>query len=921
MTRIPLKEHEKNMATAIKYDVFLSYCSQDHDQINALADKLKAQNLRVYQDLWFASSDLPWQQKLEQVLSSCSSIAICIGRGEMGSWQQREIYFALERKKSEPDFPVIPVLLPGSEPVLGLLGLNVWIDLRQRLDQSLPMSMLAAVIRRRPLGQAFQARIKETNLGLNPYKGLAYFREEDAPLFYGRDDAIKKLKQLLKRNSMVTVVGASGIGKSSLVRAGLLPELRRDIREPWEILTIVPGDSPLTNLTASFIPLLYPGFDEDKRSIKMAEHLQALEKQPGQLINWINMIGKIHSSSSRFLLVVDQWEELYTLQQFRAQKQAQDRVNEPDQAIIFINALLAAAESKVLSVVLTVRADFMGHTLDYRPLADRVQDAVLSLGPMNNAESRLAIEKPAGQLGVEFEEGLVDSLLNDAAAKPGGLPLLEFALQRLWDDADRQGGYMRLQAYTSMHHLNGALTQAADEAYRTLSDPDQKIAQRVLMELVQTGDGVFDISRRKTISELGAEALPVINHLIDCRFLMIKRGADESLDTVELTHEILIRQWHLLKSWLIDDRQFDIWREKLGIARKTGKLLHGHELAEALRWRRMQQDELDKEDLDFIEKSNRHTLIRKSKIAASIVLPLSLLSAFALWVGTEELLTPKLGIYVLLAKVGITYFIEPEMVDIPPEEEAENGNALTFAMGPKANEKDSDKIEFPQHRVTLIKPLRMSRYEITFDQYQVFAYLIDREGGCADKHKVETSRVRDENWGRGDRPAINVSWSDATCYAQWLTQKTGDSTPYRLPTEAEWEFAARAGTESPFWWGNAMEKQMAVCDGCQSAWEGKNERKQTAEVDDPAFKPNGWGLYHTSGNVWEWVQDCWHENYESAPSDGSAWVAQNNGNCGQHVLRGGSWVDTPVGMRSAYRYKLNSNYRYYNVGFRIAQDG
>ncbi|MGR9086789.1 MAG: nSTAND1 domain-containing NTPase [Gammaproteobacteria bacterium] len=899
------------MAAAIKYDVFLNYDWQDQDQANALAARLRAQNLRVFDDCCGRHSGVSWSLELERILASCSSAAICIGRGDMEGWQLRVVQLILKRALSEPDYPVIPVLLPGSEPALGFYGSKIWIDLRQRLDQAQPMTMLAAVIRRRPLGHAFQERIKETVSGLNPYRGLSYFREEDARFFFGRADAVKKLNTLLQRCPLIAVAGPSGSGKSSLVRAGLLPELRKELQNPWEILTIVPGNSPLVGLTRAFMPLLYPGFDEEKRAIKMAEHLAALARQPSQLKHWITTIRKLQPGFSRILLVVDQWDELYSLRQ--------ERMGDVCQTTTFINALLIATDADMLSAVFTVRADFMGHVIGYRPLADRVQDSLLSLGPMNIDEMRLAIEKPAEQLGGGFENGLVDKILTDAAGSRDGLSLLECTLRRLWDEAESHGKVIGHPVYAGLNGLDGALNRTADEAFETLSEQGKIIAQRVLLTLVQTGDGIFDIGRRETISGLGAEALPIINHLLDHGLLTLKRGPDEAQDTVELAHEALVRHWRQFKGWLVDGRQFDIWRARLDLAQKTGEMLKNHSLVEARHWRRLRSSELSRSELDYIDQCRKHDRYQKSRRAAAIFAPLGVVLAFAVWVGTEDLLTPKLGIYVLLAKAGVTYFIEPDWIDVPPEEPFENGNALTFAMGPGANEQDADKIEFPRHRVTLKKPFRMSKYEITFDQYQVFAYLIEREGGCADRHKVEASRVQDEKWGRGKRPVINVSWKDAVCYAQWLTKTAGVNTPYRLPTEAEWEFAARAGTDTSFWWGDSLKKQMAVCDGCLSEWNGKNDKKQTAEVDDPAFTPNGWGLYHTSGNVWEWVQDCWHENYDSAPADGSAWESENNGDCGKRVLRGGSWVDTPVGLRLAYRYKLNTDYRYYNIGFRLAQ--
>jgi formylglycine-generating enzyme required for sulfatase activity len=157
---------------------------------------------------------------------------------------------------------------------------------------------------------------------------------------------------------------------------------------------------------------------------------------------------------------------------------------------------------------------------------------------------------------------------------------------------------------------------------------------------------------------------------------------------------------------------------------------------------------------------------------------------------------------------------------------------------------------------------------------------------------------------------INVSWDDARVYAAWLSKQTGKR--YRLPTEAEWEYAARAGTATAYWWGDEIRQDSKVwanCyEGCGSRWDGK----QMAPVG--SFRASPFGLYDTAGNVWEWVQDCWHNGYQGAPSDGSAWGAGGRAGCGRRVLRGGSWCIIPAPLRSAYRYD------YFGLGFRLAQD-
>ncbi len=178
-----------------------------------------------------------------------------------------------------------------------------------------------------------------------------------------------------------------------------------------------------------------------------------------------------------------------------------------------------------------------------------------------------------------------------------------------------------------------------------------------------------------------------------------------------------------------------------------------------------------------------------------------------------------------------------------------------------------DKDEQPVHPVEIQKPFKVGRYEVTFEEYDRFALATGR------------GLPNDWRWGKGRQPVVDVSWDDAVAYAKWLSKQTGKR--YRLPTEAEWEYAARAGTETNYWWGNDLIRDMAICDGCGSRW----DNKQTAPVG--SFKPNALGLYDTAGNVWEWVEDCYHDNFKGAPSNGRGWFNESGGQC-LRVIRGGS---------------------------------
>jgi len=224
--------------------------------------------------------------------------------------------------------------------------------------------------------------------------------------------------------------------------------------------------------------------------------------------------------------------------------------------------------------------------------------------------------------------------------------------------------------------------------------------------------------------------------------------------------------------------------------------------------------------------------------------------------------------------------------------------AGSFKMGDVQG--GGDKDEVPIHTVTIQTPFAIGRYEVTFDDYDQFAKATNRK------------LPDDQGWGRGRRAVINVSWEIATVYAKWLSEQTGKR--YRLPMEAEWEYAARAGKETAYWWGNDFIKGMANCNGRGSQW----DNNQTAPVG--SFKPNALGLYDTAGNVWEWVEDYWHQNYIDAPSDGRAWREQNGGQCGQRVLRGGSWFNEPGNLRSSARGRYSADNWSSFIGFRLAQD-
>ncbi len=221
----------------------------------------------------------------------------------------------------------------------------------------------------------------------------------------------------------------------------------------------------------------------------------------------------------------------------------------------------------------------------------------------------------------------------------------------------------------------------------------------------------------------------------------------------------------------------------------------------------------------------------------------------------------------------------PQMMDIP---------AGSFQMG------GTESDEKPVHRVS-IPAFKMASTETTWKQYQA---CIDF-GPC--------SSDGDEGFRKAERPVINVSWKDAKRYIGWINEQTGKN--YRLPSESEWEYAARAGSTTKYSWGNCIGRNKANCRmKCGDSY------AKTAPVK--SFNPNQFGLYDMHDNVWEWTDDCWNDSYSGAPSDGSAWI---RGECGMRVLRGGSWVSAPFNLRSAFRGRSYPSNRSDSDGFRLVQ--
>ncbi|MBF2065459.1 MAG: CHAT domain-containing protein [Calothrix sp. C42_A2020_038] len=465
-----------------------------------------------------------------------------------------------------------------------------------------------------------------------PYRGLFAFREEDAQFFFGRETFTNMLVDAVQNQPLVAVIGSSGSGKSSVVFAGLVKRLRN--AGNWHIVDFRPGSRPLFNLATALIdqqeycfstddcseggellalnrgkphlPFCLPASGQKKSQVRKqllshTERLREIRNLASDLGQYSNGLRDVVDDilkldpSQHFLLIVDQFEELYTL------------CTDPQERQTFLDRLLEAIyHCRNFTFVITLRADFLGQVLSYRPFADALQYADLKLGPMTDEELQAVVEKPAKLLGVTIEQGLVERILASISVEPGNLPLLEFALTQLW--AKQQDAQLTRAAYKEIGGVEAALAGYADEAYNKLNFEEKERAQRIFIQLVHPGEGTEDTRRIATRAEVGDENWDLVTHLASSRLVVTGRDEKTGLDTVEVVHEALIRNWGQLHQWMQQDRDFRHWQEHLRVAMRTwessgfdeGGLLRGKPLADAEYWERQRFLELSGVERSFI---------------------------------------------------------------------------------------------------------------------------------------------------------------------------------------------------------------------------------------------------------------------------------------------------------------------------------
>lgn len=463
-------------------------------------------------------------------------------------------------------------------------------------DTAARLLELAAAVRREDAPAA----------GLPPYRGLRFFEEADAELFFGREALTAHLAARITKISatkqrFLAVVGASGSGKSSVVRAGLIPTLRwQPPSSGWPVIVITPTAHPLESLAVGLR-------GEAQIDLLTRRFVDELAARPERLGEALQRVAET-AVSTHTLLVVDQFEELFTLCRSEAEQEA------------FVRSLTAAAcQTGGTAVVLVMRADFYAHCARFDQLRQLLAHQQEFIGPMTPDELRSAIEAPAQSGHWELEPGLVDLLLHDIgadtgrSAEPGALPLLSHALLATWER--RRGRTLTLSGYTASGSVRGAIAETAESVYYDQLDREQRqIARQIFLRLTELGAGEAqaDTRRRVAIDELANKpedidaVHQVLSALADARLVTTDQNA------AEVAHEALIREWPTLRGWLEEDREglrlhrhlTEAAQDWNALGRDPGGLYRGARLAQALEWIAAHPEGVNALERDFIQASH-----------------------------------------------------------------------------------------------------------------------------------------------------------------------------------------------------------------------------------------------------------------------------------------------------------------------------
>jgi hypothetical protein len=444
----------------------------------------------------------------------------------------------------------------------------------------------------------------------SPYPGLTAFQESDWHRFFGRSQEIASLVARLRDWPLVGVVGPSGVGKSSFVRAGLVPALKSS-GEPWEVLVVRPGRYPLAALAASLESLRD---SRDSDPIVDTDPAAKLRAEPGTF--GARLRARARRRRTQILLFVDQMEELYTL------------VADPVERAAFAACLTAAGDDAAgpLRVVVSMRSDFLDRAAEDRRFVEELTRGLVFLQPPGPAALEEALTHPLNMLGYSFEDGIVEAMVEALEATPGALPLLQFSAAKLWEQRDRQRLVLTRAAYVAMGGVAGALATHADEVLAKFSAADQKVVRAIFQRLVtpERTRAIVDTSELRGISP---DVSRIVGDLVEARLLVVQARGEGA---IELVHESLITSWPTLRRWLDENHDDAAYLAQIRAAAKQwdtkgrpqGLLWRGEALDEARLWKARYPGELPERERAFLDAAiglaTRATRVRRAAVAVAL---------------------------------------------------------------------------------------------------------------------------------------------------------------------------------------------------------------------------------------------------------------------------------------------------------------
>jgi formylglycine-generating enzyme required for sulfatase activity len=940
---------------------FLSYTSQDFVLTQALEAALQRRDADAH--IFFAPESMRaggfWQQQLADEIAQSTAFVLLVGETGVGPWQVMEYHEALDRRAKEPDYPLILILsektVKRAAPGLPFVRQLHWVLTEDPASEATVGKLIDAAS-----GPA--TRPRELWRHTRPYRGLEAMTEANSDFFFGRGRETVEVINVLagERGKLPILLGNSGVGKSSLAQAGVLAALLRqgwpeqvkdappwptvfDRSRHWCFLTLRPGTDPLKALVAPFLDTWQYGATNPKRVTEQNEWIEVLRDGKATLPDLLDATEKRYlelaqPSPPAFFLYIDQGEELYV----RAEKPQRRRFSE---------IVATGLADPRLRALMSLRADFFGQLQKDEPLYGAHRQ--INVPPLREAELNEIVRNPARLLSARFQ---TDTLAADIARRAaeesaedaGALPLLSYLLDDMWSEmVERRDGVLRLPVPAI--DLGRVLVERANKFVAEHPGAEDVLRRILTLKLATVREDGEPTRRRAARSEFTDEEWWLVSELADHpnRLLVtatpeagaaarvpqtanpragVAAGSGETY--AEVAHEAIFRRWDKLREWIAAEREFLAWRSGLETARRTWQatpegarndtLLMGAALTQAQSWRGKRSEDLSAVDREFIDQSTkREAEIRARARRAQALVYVLLVGIILGLIGVinQPYIKEQVHWYMTMRPYRVAnvdpYVLTPEreralrpgdsfrecakdcpeMVVVPAGE---------FTMGSPATEKGRYGNEGPQHSVAIPRPFAVSKSEVTFADWDACVAV----GGCPHE-----GRASDTAWGRGRQPVIYVSWDDAQAYVAWLSRMTGKT--YRLLTEAEWEYAARAGSQAAYSWGDEIGKGNANCNGCGSQW----DYERTAPVG--SFAANAFGLHDMHGNVWEWVEDCYHADYNGAPKDGSAWIEE--GECSGRVVRGGSWVNYPRDLRAAIRNTNSSVIRIFDLGFRVGR--